>query len=204
MVKVKVCGITNLEDARAAIEAGADALGFVFYRKSPRYISAVSARIIIRKLPARIEKVGVFVDAPEKRIKKIVSSCGLSMVQFHGHESAQFCRRFPSYKIIKAFGVKDSVDWTGICRYKTYAYLFDTYAARKKGGTGRSFKWKLLKNRLQSKVLIFLSGGLTANNVSSAIGLVRPDWVDASTSLELSPGKKDPRKINAFIKAAQR
>lgn len=204
MVKVKICGITDIRDARNAIDAGVDALGFVFYKKSPRYIVPEKARAIIRQLPKAIKKVGIFVDEREKTIKHIANSCGLDILQFHGKETPEFCRKFPGKKIIKAFRIKDKIDLDEVIRYKTHGYLFDTFVKLKPGGTGRQFNWNLLKGLSEIRRTIFLSGGLTGKNVKQAIKAVHPDWVDASSSVESRPGKKDFRKVKKFIEAAKR
>ncbi len=179
MIKVKICGITNLEDALAALFNKADALGFVFYKKSPRYIKPAIARNISRILPKKIIRVGVFVDEKEKVVKKIAKICGLGMLQFHGRESPLYCRRFKGYKVIKAFRVDKKIDLDEVLRYKTFAYLFDTYKKNEIGGTGKKFNWNLLKQAVKIKQPVFLSGGLTASNVNKAIKLLKPDWVDA-------------------------
>ncbi len=199
MVKVKICGITNLEDALAALFNQADALGFVFYKKSPRYISPVIARNISRILPKKIIRVGVFANEKEKAVKKIAEMCGLNMLQFHGLESPLYCQRFKGYKIIKAFRVDKKIDLDEVKRYKTFAYLFDAYKKDEIGGTGKKFNWNLLKQVVKIKQPVFLSGGLAASNVNEAIKLLNPDWVDVSSSLESCPGKKDHKKIQKFI-----
>ncbi|MEI6831422.1 MAG: phosphoribosylanthranilate isomerase [Candidatus Omnitrophota bacterium] len=199
MVKVKICGITNLEDALAALFNQADALGFVFYKKSPRYISPVIARSISRILPKKIIRVGVFVNEKEKAVKKIAEMCGLNMLQFHGLESPLYCQRFKGYKIIKAFRVDKKIDLDEVKRYKTFAYLFDTYKKDEIGGTGKKFNWNLLKQVVKMKPVVFVSGGLTASNLNAAIKLLKPDWVDVSSSLESGPGKKDHKKIQKFM-----
>ena len=203
MVKVKICGITNLEDALASLFNQADAVGFVFYKKSPRYISPVIARNISRILPKKIIRVGVFANEKEKVVKKIAEMCGLNMLQFHGLESPLYCQRFKGYKIIKVFRVDKKIDLDEVKRYKTFAYLFDTYKKDEIGGTGKKFNWNLLKQVVKIKQPVFLSGGLAASNVNEAIKLLNPDWVDASSSLELCPGKKDHKKIQKFINAAK-
>ncbi len=203
MVRVKICGITNLEDALNAVDAGADALGFVFYKKSPRYITPDDAGDITKRLPASTIKVGVFVNAREKSIKRIARICGLNMLQFHGDESPEFCSRFQGYKIIKASRIKGALDILKILRYKPYAYLFDTWVSNKAGGTGKRFNWSLLKNFSKIGRRIFLSGGLNATNVKQAINIVHPEWVDASSGVEVRSGKKDTRKLKKFIQAAK-
>jgi len=196
MVKIKICGITNLGDALSCVKAGCDALGFVFYRKSRRYISPIKAKLIAEELPRGIIKIGIFVNAREKTIKRIAKVCRLDMLQFHGDESPEFCLRFKGYKVIKAFRIKDKVDLGRISRYRVSAYLFDTFSGSKMGGTGRRFDWGLLSG---VKGSIFLSGGLTKENVRMAIKLISPSWVDVSSSVEVSPGKKDFRKVKQFI-----
>lgn len=202
-VKVKICGITLLEDALACLEAGSDALGFVFYRKSPRYIPADKAAALISRLPRQVHKVGVFVDAREKDVRRIARECRLDMLQFHGRESAGFCRRFRRFTVIKAFRVGENLSAKDLSGYGSFAWLFDTFVKDAPGGTGRSFDWNLLKRLPRPKAALFLSGGLSSANVGRAIRAVRPQWVDVSTSVESAPGRKDHRKVRAFIRAAR-
>ena len=204
MVKVKICGITNLEDAKASACAGCDAVGFVFYKKSSRYIVPEKARDIIKQLSGRIIKIGVFVNAREKTVKRIAKLCGLNILQFHGKESLKFCSKFKGHKIIKAFRVKDKIDPRQILKYKTFAYLFDTFVKSESGGTGKNFNWKLVRHIDGLTRPVFLSGGLTANNVKKAIEVVQPDWVDVSSSVEIKPGKKDGKKVKEFIGAVKK
>ncbi len=203
MVRVKICGITNLEDAQVSTSSGCDAVGFVFYKKSPRYITPGKARDIIKQLSPHIIKIGVFVNAREKTIKRIARICGLNILQFHGNESLKFCSKFKDYKIIKAFRVKNKINQQKIMKYKTFAYLLDTFVKSKAGGTGKNFNWKLVRHIGGLTRPVFLSGGLTVNNVKKAIEIVKPDWVDVSSSVEIKPGKKDRKKIKEFIKAAK-
>lgn len=203
MVKVKICGITNLADAKAAVAAGADALGFVFYKKSPRYIIPEKARRIIKSLPSRIVKVGVFVNAKRKEILKTARSCGLDTLQFHGAESPAFCLGFKDYKTIKAFRVKDRLVLKNILKYKTSAYLFDTFVRSKPGGTGEKFDWRLLKIPGNIKQQVFLAGGLRQGNIKEAMGRLSPDWLDVSSSVEKEPGKKDRGKMKKLILAVR-
>ncbi len=203
MIKVKICGITNLEDAVSSIEAGTDALGFVFYKKSPRYITPEEASRIIKELPAHIIKIGVFANAKEKVIRRIAKFCSLDILQFHGNESAEFCRRFGGYKIIKVIRIKDRIDLKNMLKYKPFAYLFDTYTKLKLGGSGKNFNWKLVSPLARVGRPIFLSGGLTAKNVKEAIKAACPDWVDVSSSVEITPGKKDREKVKDFIREAK-
>ncbi len=200
MVKVKICGITNLEDALASLFCGADALGFVFYDKSSRFISPAKAANISRILPKKIKRVGVFVNEDAAKVKKIAKLCNLDMLQFHGQESPDYCRKFKGYKVIKAFRINNQEDLEGISGYKTFAYLFDSFSRTKLGGTGSKFNWKILAQTVKMEPVVFLSGGLTAGNVKEAIKLLKPDWVDVSSSLELKPGKKDHQKIQKFMR----
>jgi phosphoribosylanthranilate isomerase len=203
MVKVKICGITHLEDAQAAVKAGCDALGFVFYPESPRYITPVEARHIIRVLPARTVTVGVFVNAREQAIRRIKQYCGLSMVQFHGNESPAFCSRFKGFKVIKAFRIKSEADTEKVSRYDTFGYLFDSFSPGNQGGTGKCFDWSIGETTAGARKVFFVSGGLTVANVREAITRFKPHWVDVSTGVEAAPGKKDAGKIRDFIRAAK-
>jgi phosphoribosylanthranilate isomerase len=203
MVKVKICGITNFEDGKASINAGCDALGFVFFKLSPRYIAPQEARQIIRKLPKATIKVGVFVNEKEKTIKNIAKLCNLDILQFHGNESPGFCQRFNSYKIIKAFRVKGPIDLKQVQEYKTFGYLFDTFVKSNIGGTGKKFDWRLVRHIRKLKQPIFLSGGITVKNVREALKVVNPRWVDVSSSVEIKPGKKDQKKVKKFISIAK-
>jgi len=204
MAKVKICGITNLEDALASVNAGCDALGFIFYKKSPRYIKPQEAYEIIRQLPRSIIKIGVFVNARENYIKEIARICRLNMLQFHGNESAAFCDKFKDYKIIKTFRIKDKLNLKKILKYKPFAYLFDTFVKSKIGGTGKSFDWELIRHPGGLKRPVFLSGGLDEKNVECAVKTVCPRWVDVSSSVELRPGKKDQKKVKRFIQAVKK
>ena len=204
MVKIKICGITNLEDALNSIKAGCNALGFVFYRKSPRYITPKKASRIIKHVPAHILKIGVFVNAEEKTIKRIAKLCNLDMLQFHGNELPEFCQKFKGYKIIKAFRVKDKIGLGNLLNYKTFAYLFDTFVKSKMGGTGKKFNWARIRHLKGLRKPIFLSGGINTKNVTKAIKQVRPDWLDISSSLETKPGKKDYNKVKEFIEIVRK
>ena len=203
MARVKICGITNLEDALYAADLGADALGFMFYKNSPRYIHPEKVRVIIRQLPKSVRKVGVFVNAREVTVRRIARSLKLDMLQFHGNESEDFCYRFRDFKVIKAFRVKEEFSLACLSRYHVWAYLFDSFVRNKFGGTGKSFDWQLLKCLKGLRKTIFLSGGLNSQNVRRALRSFSASWVDASSSLEKYPGKKDPDKVKRFIKNAK-
>ncbi len=202
MVKVKICGITNLDDAMAAAEAGADALGFVFYPESPRYIEPGKAREIIAKLPVFISTVGVFVDESEDMIRRIVRESGVQILQFHGEESPLLCTRFRE-KVIKAIVIKDSESINSMMMYNVDAFLLDTHDKDKKGGTGKTFNWEFTgKAKEHGKVI--LSGGLKPSNVREAIEMVHPYGVDISSGVEITPGKKDHDKVAEFIKEVRK
>lgn len=204
LIKVKICGVTNTEDAWASVGAGCDAIGFVFYKKSPRYISPQKAMVIARHIGSRIIKVGVFVNAKERTIRRIAKMCKLDLLQFHGDETVDFCRKFKDYKIVKAFRVNAKIDFKNILRYKTFAYLFDAFDKARPGGTAKKFNWRLLSGcKGVFKRPIFLSGGLNKYNLRKAIEIVRPDWIDVSSSVEIRPGEKDCKKIKEFIRIAR-
>ena len=192
MTRIKICGITNPEDALAAVQYGADALGFVFV-ESPRQIEPKDAKDIISKVPPFITAVGVFVDAPAEEVWEIALSCRLDTLQFHGHESPKYCRGFDK-SVIKAFRVKDRSVSEEVARYNVDAYLLDSSAG---GGTGQKFHWDLVK-KIEGRII--LAGGLTPKNVEDAIREVRPYAVDVSTGVERFPGKKDHHKIEEFIR----
>lgn len=201
MVKVKICGIKDLKTALAAINAGADALGFVF-APSSRRISSQEAKTLIQALPSFIIKVGVFVDAPIKMVDDIACYCNLDVIQLHGHESPAYCsflRR--KHQVIKAFQVKKGVSEALINNYPVDAVLLDTYIPERAGGTGKSFDWTVARNLKLNHPLI-LAGGLTPKNVSEAIVLVNPYAVDVSSGVETN-GKKDITKIHEFIVKAK-
>ncbi len=201
MTRVKVCGITNSEDAMRAVDLGTDALGFIFYPKSPRNILPADAAEIIRGLPPFVASVGVFVDAPSKQIEAIVSECGLTAVQLHGSETPDFCGRF-RVKTIKAFRVKDARLPPEIDRYRTDAILLDTYREGMAGGTGETFSWDVaVEAKRYGRVI--LAGGLTCENIRNAIETVRPYAVDVSSGVEIEPGRKDPKKLTQFVTRAK-
>ncbi len=197
-VKVKVCGITNRDDAYLAAELGAWAIGFVFYKESPRYISPSKAKKIIEELPPFIAPVGVFVNHREGAVKDIVNFCGIHTIQFHGDEMPMYCQRFKSYQVIKAFRVSEAFEFTVLNKYNVSAFLFDTYQENSYGGTGKIFNWNLLKEMKFKKPLI-LSGGLNPQNVSQAIAACHPYAVDVSSGVEKSPGKKDGHFLKEFF-----
>ena len=202
-VKVKICGITNSADAEAAVSAGADALGFIFCESSPRFVSLEMAARICANIPPFILKVGVFVDPDENLVLGALSDCGLSLLQFHGNESPEFCRQFGAMSM-KAFRIKDASSLQALPSYATDAWLLDTYSPHQIGGTGETFNWDLAIEARKLGRPIFLAGGLTPANVAAAINRVQPFAVDVSSGVESAPGKKDQAKVKAFIEAAKR
>ena len=200
--KVKICGITNPADAQAAVGAGADALGFIFYEKSPRYVRLANAAAISRPLSPFIMRVGVFVNAPEEFVLSAIRECGLTLLQFHGDESPEFCGQF-GIMTMKAFRVHGLETLQQIPKYATDAYLLDAYSSTTLGGTGEKFNWDLAVEAKKFGKPIFLAGGLTAENVAGAIRKVRPFGVDVSSGVESAPWIKDHAKIKAFIAAAR-
>ena len=198
MVKVKICGITNIEDAQAAVYCGAWALGFVFYKQSPRAISPWKARKIISQLPPFVTPVGVFVNQKEGAVKDIARFCGLNTLQFHGDEKPEYCRRFHQYFVIKAFRVKEDFNISSLSEYKVSAYLFDSHQKGVYGGSGEKFNWDIIAGKKIDKPVI-LSGGLNPENVRDAIKFVKPYALDVSSGVEKEPGKKDEKLLKLFF-----
>ncbi len=201
-VRVKICGITNPGDAPVAIEAGADALGFNFYEKSPRFVSMETAAEISGSLPPYTLRVGVFVNPSEQLVRKAIGECGLNLLQFHGDEPPEFCTQF-GLMSMKAFRVRDAESLQELSGYQTDAWLLDAYASDLFGGTGEKFNWDVAREVQKLGKPVFLAGGLTPENVADAIRQVQPFGVDVSSGVESSPGKKDHDKVRAFIKSAK-
>jgi phosphoribosylanthranilate isomerase len=202
MSLVKICGITNLEDALAAVSAGADALGFNFYRRSPRFIEPLAARRIIEQLPVAVLTVGVFVNegGPEV-VARIADRARVAAVQLHGDESVDYCRALKDRFVIKALRVADDFVPESAARYGTDAVLLDAFAGEARGGTGRLIDWGLARRTRELVPRLFLAGGLAPENVAEAIRSVEPYAVDACSRLEYAPGRKDTARVEAFIAA---
>jgi len=200
-VKVKICGITSLGDGLAAAEAGADAIGFVFYESSPRSVSIETASGISHELPP-VLKAGVFVNATEEFVRQAMARCGLELLQFHGEESPEYCLQF-GLKCMKAFRIRDAASLRALANYQTDAWLLDAYASEQFGGTGQTLNWDLARDAKRLGRPIYLAGGLTPGNVAEAVRKVRPYGVDVSSGVEASPGIKDRAKVRAFIEAAK-
>jgi len=191
-----------VEDAAAAVEAGADAIGLMFYPGSPRHISVETAQAIERQLPPFIIRVGVFADPAPEDVFSAMRQCGLNLLQFHGKETPDFCRQF-GIMTMKAFRIRDAESLGEIPHYQTDAFLLDSYVPDKAGGTGETFNWELAVTAGKLGKPIFLAGGLTPENVAGAVRTVRPFAVDVSSGVEQSPGKKDPTKMRDFIAAVR-
>jgi phosphoribosylanthranilate isomerase len=201
MVRVKICGITNIEDALAAIDYGADALGFIFFPESPRYVSPETAREITSFLPALVTTVGVFVNEKQQKIREVMQFAGMDVLQLHGNESPDFCTTW--HRVIRALRVKDFTDLKPLeaCR-RVSAFLLDTYSPGQFGGTGQIFNWDIAVEAKRFGNII-LSGGLNPDNIEKAIMRVKPFAVDVSSSIEEKKGKKDLKKMRLFIERAK-
>ncbi len=209
MIWVKICGITNLEDALTAVEAGADALGFVFYEKSPRKVDVETAREMVAKLPARVEKVGVFVNQLEDSICAVADKVGLTAVQLHGDDEDPqvtdlLIERRPELKVMVAISMLRDRPEGWAMRWRPdlqFAFLLDSG-----GGTGKTFDWE--KGRSATEIIqhlgrVIIAGGLTPANVAEAMRILHPWGVDVASGVEARPGKKDPEKVKAFISAVR-
>jgi len=201
-VKVKICGITRAADAEAAVEAGADAVGLMFYPGSPRYLPLEKAREIARLLPPFVIRTGVFADPDPSDVFAAIQHCELNLLQFHGAETPEFCLQF-GLMTMKAFRVQNADSLPPMSAYRTDAFLLDSHVAGKPGGTGETFNWDLALEAKKFGKLIFLAGGLTPQNVAEAVRKAQPFGVDVSSGVEQSPGKKDARKMRDFIAAAR-
>jgi phosphoribosylanthranilate isomerase len=201
MVKVKVCGITNLADALAAIEAGADALGFNFYTRSPRYIAPEEARKIISQLPpAAVLCVGVFVNEESAAtVARMATEACVAAVQLHGDESPEYCAELGGRRVIKALRVGKDFSPERATVYRAESILLDAYSAHARGGTGETFDWELAQRTREMVAQLYLAGGLTVENVAAAIAAVQPYAVDVCSGVELAPGRKDASRMHAFV-----
>jgi phosphoribosylanthranilate isomerase len=201
---VKVCGVTTPEDALVAAEAGADAIGLVFWPESPRCVGVERARRISEALPAPIVRVGVFVDAPAADLERIADEAGLDLLQLHGHEPPEALpplhrRAWKAVRVGSDFVAADALRYEG----RAAGILLDTRVDSAPGGTGRAFDWALAREVRKGASFLVLAGGLRPDNVAAAIAAVRPDGVDVSSGVESAPGRKDPVRVRAFIEAAR-
>ena len=204
-IKVKVCGITNAADALAAVEAGADALGFIFYEKSPRYVVPAVAANIIAELPPLVTPVGVFVNEGLATVRSIMDTCGLAMAQLHGDENVSYCREL-ARPAMKALRLRDRGSLLALAEYQgrggVRGFVLDAFSELSYGGTGQITDWGLAADVAKSTPIL-LAGGLTPGNVTEAIRTVRPYGVDVSSGVESAPGKKDRAKMRAFVDAVR-
>jgi phosphoribosylanthranilate isomerase len=204
-MKIKICGITNTEDAAVAVAAGADALGFVMYRKSPRWVEPAVAKSIIAGLPPFVSAVGVFVNEEAERVRALMDECGFVLAQLHGDESALYCQDL-GRPALKAIRLKDRGAFLALAEFQGRAtvqgVLIDAFLDQVYGGTGQTVDWTLAEEAARAMPII-LAGGLSSENVAEAIQKVRPYGVDVSSGVEQSPGKKDPDKVRAFIEMAR-
>jgi phosphoribosylanthranilate isomerase len=201
MVRVKICGITTVEDALLAVEAGADAIGLVFHEPSPRHVFPEQAAAIVRALPPFVQSIGLFVNADIELVNATADWCRLGLVQLHGDESPEYCGKV-NRRVIKAFRVKDITSLDPLKDYRVSGYLLDAWSPAAYGGTGMSFNWEVAKVAEKYSPII-LAGGLTPENVHSAVEIVAPYAVDVSSGVESAPGKKDPDKVREFIRQAK-
>lgn len=208
MVLVKICGITNVEDALAAVDAGADALGFNFYQRSPRYITPEVARSIIDRLPQKgtqdLLTLGVFVNESLDIVREIAAIAGISALQLHGDESPEYCKALSDYYLIKVFSAGEEFTPTAILDYDVEAMMFDAADKEKFGGTGKLSNWSVARQAAELFPNLFLAGGLSVENVAAAIKQVKPYAVDACSRLERAPGLKDHERVRAFVTAVRR
>jgi phosphoribosylanthranilate isomerase len=206
MTRVKICGNTNYDNARLAIDLGADYLGFIFAPSSKRLITVEKAEEILAQLTDFKNIVGVFCNQPKKEVEGIAGRLGLKFLQFHGEETALYCDSFmqKGYEVIKTFHVKDSMSLKRLEEYNVSAFLFDTYSQSEKGGSGIPFDWSVIEDKPYVHDKLFLAGGLNPQNVTEAIEKVRPFAVDVASGVESSPGVKDPRLLQAFIEKTRK
>ncbi len=206
MTKVKICGITNLEDALSAVDLGADMLGFNFYEKSPRYIAPGSARHIVERLGGKVTSVGVFVNEPNEQLFQVTVKSLVDIVQFHGDEKdhdLDLIRINLGLGVIKALRTSDNSLEDLVAGYGETSFLIDGYLPEKYGGTGTVANWTAARGLVDLGHTVYLAGGLTPVNVADAVKTVRPYAVDVAGGVESSPGKKDPNKVEAFIRNAK-
>jgi phosphoribosylanthranilate isomerase len=201
MVRVKICGITNAEDARDAIELGADALGFIF-ADSPRKIKVKDAKPIIESLPPFTSCVGLFVNEYVERVVEVCEFCGIGTVQLHGDEPPEYLNDLTGFNVIKAFRVRDESVIDSLKKYSAKAFLLDSFMEDKQGGTGTVFPWEIARKAGEFGQII-IAGGLTPENIADAVTIAHPYGVDVATGVEKSPGKKDKELMKKFISIAK-
>ena len=203
-VQIKICGVTNLEDAKVCAELGADMIGLNFYPQSPRYIRPQQAREIIEAMPRGVRAVGVFVDPTAGEIRSIARSVGLKYVQLHGNVPPETCRELAGeFRVIRAFSTDGQFKAEDVRSFRECDVILDAHHAELRGGTGLTCDWSLARATLPFARFLILSGGLNAQNVGDAIATVGPHAVDVCTGVETAPGMKNHRAIEEFIAAAR-
>jgi phosphoribosylanthranilate isomerase len=195
-VKVKICGITNLDDALFCCNSGAEALGFIFYEKSKRYIHPREARNILSALPALLMKVGVFVDEDAEKVNETAKYTGLNAVQLHGNEDVNYTEKI-SLPVIKAFRVKEGFNFKILDDFTDCGWMLDTDSIKEHGGTGTAFSWNIIPEQIRNEII--LAGGINSDNIGEVFDKIKPAAVDLSSSLESSPGRKDKNKVTDFM-----
>jgi phosphoribosylanthranilate isomerase len=200
--RIKICGITRCEDAKAAASIGVDAVGFIFYAKSPRYIAPEDAAAIIAQLPPFISRVGVFVDETPERVIAIARAAGIDTVQLHGAESPDFCAMMP-LPVIKGFSIGSAADLAKLDGYRTSGILLDTWSSTHRGGTGKTFDWSLAAEACRRSDRIILAGGLNPDNIEEALEIVHPYGVDINSGVEIRPGEKNPHKMRQLVQVVR-
>ncbi len=203
--KIKICGITNIEDAELAVQAGADALGFILYPNSPRFVEIQVVKSIVNQLPPFVLPIGVFVNEDSTMVQNVMDVCGLALAQLHGEESPAYCESL-GYPVLKAIRLRDRSSFLSLAEYKGRAgvrgFVLDAFSESEYGGTGKVADWDVAAEAAQDAPVL-LAGGLTPENVQEAIHKVQPYGVDVSSGVETHPGKKDPTKVQAFIQAVK-
>ncbi|MDP3149712.1 MAG: phosphoribosylanthranilate isomerase [Ignavibacteria bacterium] len=195
-MKIKICGVTNIEDALLAEQLGADAIGFIFYKPSKRYVSPETAKAITQKLSAFIPRVGVFVDESEEEINRISSAAKINIIQLHGSEKPEMISKL-ALPVIKSFRINETFDFSMLEEYPSATFLLDTFSQNEFGGTGKTFDWNVIPYSIRERVII--AGGVSEKNVEEIYRTIKPYAVDVSSSLEESPGKKDHNKMKSFF-----
>jgi len=198
-IKVKICGVTSLDDAMACVEAGTDALGLNFYEPSPRYLELDKAAEITKHLPPFVARVGLFVNASEATVRETIEKTGINTLQFHGDETPEFCSKFAPMKVIKAFRMQGSQTLQSLAQYNVDAYLLDSFDPGSPGGTGMIFNWDLARQAKDEGKPIILAGGLDPENIAEAIHETWPYAVDVASGVESERGKKDIHLVRRFI-----
>jgi phosphoribosylanthranilate isomerase len=203
-IQIKICGVTNANDARACVELGADMIGFNFYRKSPRYIESTMVRGIVDTLPPRTCAIGVFVDADPAEIRKLTKTAGLRRVQLHGHTTPESCNELArEFRVIRALSTDAQFEPEQAAAFTQCDVLIDAYHPELRGGTGQTCDWSAARDAMRYTRFLILSGGLDAQNVGRAIAAVTPQAVDVCSGIESTPGVKDHRKLEQFISAVR-